>query len=315
MGRHHARVYAELPDVTLVGVADTDESRAAAVASDNGTEPLRQHDLLSAVDVVSIATPTAYHYPIAQAALDAGVATLVEKPFVGDLDHGRELIDHARDVDVPLGVGHVERFNPAVEAVAEIVADLDVIAVTARRLGPPPDRTVRTSVAEDLMVHDIDVVRSLLDADVTAISAMGARSNRYVDAHLRFDDGVVAGLTASRLTQQKVRELSITATDCRVVVDYIDRSVRIHRRSVPEYVEGRGDVHYRHEGIVERPAVDRGEPLRRELSAFVDAVREGVDPPVTAEDGLAACSIARRIDRLARDGPNATAQVEGVLRP
>lgn len=309
MGRHHARVYGGLPDVELVGVHDADADRAETVAESVGTSPLDRETLLAASDVVSVAVPLEFHYPVARECIEAGVAPLVEKPFVDELDRGRRLIEQANDAGVPLGVGHVERFNPAVGTLAEIVPDLDVIAVSARRLGPGPDRPPRTSVAEDLLVHDIDVVRWLLDDDIAAVSATGAAENRYVDSTLRFDSGVVAELTASRVTQQKVRELSITAADCRVVVDYLDRSVRIHRRSVPEYVGGDEDVRYRHEGIVERPTVERGEPLRRELSAFVDAVRLGDEPPVSGEDGLTAVAVAQQLDELAADGPAATSEV------
>ncbi|WP_134672109.1 Gfo/Idh/MocA family protein [Halorussus marinus] len=307
MGRHHARVYSELPDVNLVGVYDVDRDAAREVAADNGTRALPLDELLDATDAASIAVPTPYHAELAEACIDNGVDVLVEKPFVDDLDAGRALLDRAEAAGVTVQVGHVERFNPAVRALADIVADLDVIAVDAHRLGPPPEgRAVDESAVLDLMIHDIDVVLAMLDAEVADVSANGAKSNQYASANVRFDDGTLASFTASRVTQQRVRTLAITAEDCRVNVDYIDRSVEIHRHSLPEYIEDNGDVRYRHESIVERPTVETGEPLKNELESFVAAARGEREPVVSGEDGLRVLEVARRIDRVAgREAPEA----------
>lgn len=299
MGHHHARVYNELPDVELVGICDADQTRAAAVADDYGTVARERNELLDAADVVSIAVPTRFHHRLAGAAIERGVHVLVEKPFVTDLAEGRELVARADERDVVLQVGHIERFNPAVRALMDIVPDLDVIAVDVRRLGPPVDRDTRDGVVRDLMIHDIDVLLAMADAEIADVSAMGAPDRDHVTAQLSFDDGVVATLTASRVTQEKVRDLAITAEDCRVTVDYASQSVEIHRQSVPEYIEADGDLRYRHESIIERPTIENGEPLRAELEAFVAAAREGTDPPVTGADGLDALRVARRIDERA----------------
>ena len=301
MGQHHARVYNELPDVELVGVTDADAGRAAAIASRQGTTAYRRDALLEAIDLVSVAVPTEFHYETARACIEHGVGVLVEKPFVATYEQGRELIDLAAACGVVVGVGHVERFNPAVAAAREVLADTEILALDARRLGPPLDRDIADSAVFDLMIHDIDVVLSLVDADLERVNALGTRENRYIDAQLGFADGTIASLTASRLTQKKVRDLSITAEGCWVTLDYLSQSVELHRRSLPEYIERNGGVRYRHEGIVERPMVASGEPLRRELAAFVRAVREGTTPIVSAEDGLAAIEVAERIDELAAE--------------
>ena len=133
------------------------------------------------------------------------------------------------------------------------------------------------------------------------MNAVGARDNQYMAATLRFENGVVGDLTASRVTQEKVRRLSLTATECRVNVDYIDHTVEIHRSSMPEYVETDGSIRYRNASVVERPTVENGEPLKHELAAFVAAVRDGTDPVVSGEDGLRALEVARRIDALGTD--------------
>jgi predicted dehydrogenase len=307
MGRHHARVYRELPETSLVGVADADPDAAAEAADTYETAAMGIEELLDSVDAVSVAVPTPYHYETARSAIDRGVNVLIEKPFVESLDAGRELIDRARERGVALQVGHIERFNPATRALTEIVPDLDVIAVDAKRLGPPLDRELETSAVLDLMIHDIDVLLALLGGETTVEEAAGAANDQYVTATAEFDD-VICTLTASRVTQRKVRELSITAEECQVHVDYISRSVQIHRHSIPEYIEKNGDVRYRHENIVEHPTVDNGEPLKKELASFVQSAVDGTDPVVTGEDGLRALELAREIEAAATQSERVTPQ-------
>ena len=299
MGGHHARVYAEHRGVEFVGVHDADRDRADSVASEYDTVACSLDDLLARADLVSIAVPTEYHYDLASRAIDAGVHVLVEKPLVERRSRGEELIERAKENGVVLQVGHIERFNPAVQCVADIITDLDVIAVDAHRLGPPIDRAISDSAVLDLMIHDLDVVCSLVEGDLTDVTATGTASGEYATATVSFEGGTVGQFTASRITQQKVRRLSITAAECRVNVDYADQTVHVHRRSIPEYVERDGDVRFRHESLVERPTVDNGEPLKRELDAFITAARNGTAPDVTGRDGLRALSLAQRIDALA----------------
>jgi predicted dehydrogenase len=302
MGRHHARVYSELPGVNLVGVFDVNDEQAREVAEDHNTRAMNMEALLHAADVASIAVPTQYHADIADQCIDHGVDVLVEKPFVDDLPEGRALLDRADEAGLTVQVGHVERFNPAIRALSDIVADLDVIAVETQRLGPPPeDRQLDQSAVLDLMIHDIDVVLAIMGEDPDDVTARGVKSNQYATANLDFGDGTVASLTASRVTQQRVRKLAITAEECRVNVDYIDRSVEIHRHSLPEYIEDNGDLRYRHESIVERPTVETGEPLKNQLKSFVTAATTDADPVVSGEDGLRVLEVAREIDDLAAD--------------
>lgn len=296
MGQHHARVYKEIPDVRLTGIADADDDRAAQIATKYGTVPRDRAELIDRCDIVSVAVPTRYHHDVASEAIEAGVHVLIEKPFVRDLQEGRDLVRKARDQDVRLQVGHIERFNPAVQALTDIITDLDVIAVDVRRLGPPVDRDSQDSVVLDLMIHDIDVLTAIMDSDVSHVTSMSARDGNHVTAQVEFENGVVGNLTASRVTQEKIRDLAITAQDCRVNVDYENQSVQIHRHSLPEYYEDDGDLRYRHESIIERPTIENGEPLRAELEAFVAAARENREPPVSGEDGLAALQIARQIE-------------------
>jgi predicted dehydrogenase len=298
MGAQHARVYSELPGVTLAGVADADPERAASVADRYDTTANDRDTLLSRVDVASVAVPTAYHYETAQECIDRGVDVLVEKPFVDDLSKGRELAARAREAGVIIQVGHVEEFNPAVRVLSDIVPDLEVVAIDVQRLGPPVDRAITDNVVFDLMVHDIGIMLSLIDSEIDHLSA-AARDGRHVTAQFQFLDHSVAVLTASRLTQERVRRLSVTAMECRVNVDFLAQSVEIHRRSLPEYVETDGDVRYRQESVVERPMVENGEPLKNELTSFLTAVRRDEEPLVSAEDALRVLEVAQQVENSA----------------
>lgn len=301
MGRNHARVYSELPNVELVGVADLDRAAARSVAQDYGTVVSDADDLLATADLVSVAVPTAAHPAMLERCIDAGVHALVEKPYVDDLARGRELAERARKAGLVLQVGHIERFNPAVRALADVVPNIEVLAVDAQRLGPPRNREVADSAVFDLMIHDIDVICALLDGTPVTVDAAGAADDHYATASCRFSDGVIASLMASRVTQRKVRKLGITARECRVCVDYMNQSVEIHRHTAPAYIESDGAVRERVESVVERPIVENGEPLKAELESFVASVASGTEPVVTAEDGLRAVEVARRIDDVATE--------------
>lgn len=309
MGQHHARVYDELEEATLVGVFDVDAERARAVAERHGAAAVDLETLLERVDAVSVAVPTGYHRAVATTCLEARVPVLVEKPVVADPEAGRELRATAEAAGVPVQVGHVERFNPAVEALAGIVEELSVVALAARRLGPPPARRIEDSAVLDLMIHDIDVVLALLDEEPVDVTGCGTAGNRHAGALLEFPEAM-ASLTASRLTQRKVRTLEVTAEQCLVVVDYLEQSIEIHRRSVPEYVERAEGVRFRHESLIERVRVPNDEPLRNELASFLETVRTGSTPEVTIDDGLAALEIARRIESQGRpERPRADPEV------
>ncbi|RZH66926.1 Gfo/Idh/MocA family protein [Natrinema altunense] len=302
MGENHARVYGELAGVELVGVTDRDDEVAAGIATRYGTDALALETLCDRCDVVTVAVPTPAHYETVSTCLEAGVHVLVEKPIAETVEQGHALAEQAREAGLVLQVGHIERFNPAVQTVAELIDDLDVISVEAERLGPPIDRTAPGNVIFDLMVHDVDIVGSLLDDKPHSLAAMGTDNGQYATATIEYDD-VIATVTASRLTQKKVRTLTVTARECLVEVDYLEQSVLIHRDSYPEYVADDGQPRYRHESVVERPRIDSGEPLRNELESFVEAVRTGSTPAVTAEDGIAALETVKLIDRLAT-GPS-----------
>ncbi|NKE35068.1 Gfo/Idh/MocA family oxidoreductase [Natronococcus sp. JC468] len=295
MGENHARVYSELRTVDLVGVADRDREVARRVAAEYGTDAVDLETLLDRCDAVTVAVPTHAHADVVSRCLEAGLDVLVEKPIAGTVEEGRALAELAREHGRVLQVGHIERFNPAVGMLEELIDDLEIIGVEAERLGPPVNRDAPGDVVFDLMIHDVDVVGAVLGREPTSISAIGAADGRYATATMEYGD-VVAALTASRVTQKKVRRLTVTARECLVEVDYLEQSVLIHRDSYPEYLTDDGQNRYRHESVVERPRIATSEPLRCELESFLEAVRSGSDPEVTAEDGVAALETVQAID-------------------
>ncbi|WP_254535854.1 Gfo/Idh/MocA family protein [Halomarina litorea] len=300
MGRNHVRVYSELPGVDLVGVSDADTEAAAEVADQYQIESLDLDDLFDRVDCASVAVPTQFHSQIARQGIDAGIDLLVEKPFVDDLDEGRELAALADERDVLLQVGHIERFNPAVTALFDIIDTVDPISIEAERLGPPIERDIQDGVVKDLMIHDIDILLNLVDSEIESLSAQGAADGQYATAQIRFENDTLGSLTASRVTQRKVRKLTVTASDRLIELDYLNQTIHIYRQSKPEFTGGTGDVYYRHQNVIEQPMINSAEPLREELEAFVDASQNDLPPKVSALDAIEALEVTNRIDELAR---------------
>lgn len=300
MGQYHTRVYNELSETELIGVADADLSRARQIAEEHSTDAYDIGELLDRVDMVSVAVPTQYHSDVARECIAAGVDLLIEKPLVEDPKDGRDLIEYADKNDIILQVGHIERFNPAVRTLMGMVNDLDIIAINAERLGPPLTRAIEDTAIMDLMIHDLEILMAIVEEEVTSVQTVGNHGARYAASLLQFESGIIGQLTASRVTQRKIRQLTITAADCWVKVDYIDQSIEIHRQSTPEFVN-RGDIHHRHANVVERLSIDHTEPLKNELSSFAEAVRRHEEPVVTGEDGLRALELTQTIDEMASD--------------
>lgn len=309
MGENHARIYSELQDISLVGVSDLDTDRANRIAEAYGTSVFEQTNLLKETDIVSVCVPTAGHFETVAECINRGVDVLVEKPIANSIDRANEMARMADEQGVVLQVGHIERFNPAIGIVSDVIDDLDIIAIDAERLGPPIDRTETDSVTIDLMIHDIDIVQSLLADEPHSVEGAGLEDGSYAMATLRFPNDVIVSLTASRITRRKVRRLRITARECLVEIDYLDQSVLIYRNTFPEFVTDEGYDRLRHESVIERPQVPRAEPLRMEIEAFIESARNGSTPEVTPREAIRALETARSIEqRIATmtDSPLAT---------
>lgn len=297
MGAKHARVLSEMRGAELIGVADHDDLRASRVADSYGTQARPAVELIEAADAIVIAVPTTDHYDIALECIAADTHILIEKPFVADPAEGRELIRLANETGLVLQVGHIERYNPAVDALFEFVDPTEIVALSANRLGPPVDRGIGDDVVTDLMIHDIDIILALLGDRPTTVSGLSGYDGKYASVLLEFPDDVMATLTASRVTQRKIRSLEVTTPDRLFSVDYLDQSVQIHRRSRPSYAEADSDLRYRHESVIERPLIQSAEPLKLELESFLTAITTDGSPRVTGIDGLKALSVVWSLTR------------------
>lgn len=290
LGRHHARLMATLPDVTLVGIADIDASRAAEIAGASGTVAYTDpRSLLGKVDAVTVAVPTESHLEVAMAFIEQGVHVLVEKPLALTLDEADRLVDAAAARGVLLAVGHTERFNPAVDAARKLLHRPGFIE--AHRLGTFPDRSLDIDVVFDLMIHDLDIVLSLVGEPVVTVEAVGVPVLTpridIANVRLRFEGGCIANLTASRISRDRVRKIRVFQPQTYLSVDYAAQEVEHWTVSL----DGAGKPSIQG-GKLE---VTRDEPLRRELADFVSAVRDRRPPTVTGEQGRDALRLAATI--------------------
>jgi predicted dehydrogenase len=294
LGRHHARILASLPGAELVAAVDTNAARAHEVAAASGTRPLTDfRDLLGRVDAVTLAVPTELHREIALPFLAAGVHVLVEKPMARSLAEADEMIQAAAKAGVILAVGQTERFNPAVAAARPILSNPRFIEV--HRLGTFPERSLDIDVVFDLMIHDVDIVLSLVKSEVEAIEAVGVPvlTGRVdiANARLKFSNGCIANLTASRISRDRVRKIRFFQPMAYVSIDYAAQKLEVFR-----LVKGNGPVPAIEGGEV---PVENEEPLKRELADFVAAIGARRPPMVTGEDGRRALALAQRIaDRM-----------------
>lgn len=305
MGVHHARIYSELPDVKLVAVADTDPQRARAVAARYGARPYIDYRRMlekERPDAVSVAVPTALHESVGLDALEAGAHVLIEKPIAATLEGARRLIDRARQLGRQLMVGHVVRFNPAIQALKRKLEAGElgrVFQIFCRRIGPFPTRIRDVGVVIDLAPHDLDVMRFLLGSEPTRIYA--ETEQRIHTEHedllwgvLRFPEGVVGVLELNWLTPVKVRETIVLGERGMFRVDDLNQDLYFYENGQaadlpwPALQTLRGVS----EGCMIRHPIQRYEPLKAELEAFIGALKDGRPVPVSGEDGLAALRLA-----------------------
>jgi predicted dehydrogenase len=297
LGRHHARILATLAGVELVAVVDTNRRRAEEIAAAHGTRALTDYrDIVGEVDAVTVAVPTERHRDIAVPLLSAGIPVLVEKPMARSLDEADAMIAAASGTGVALAVGHTERFNPAVEAARPLLTDPRFIEV--HRLGTFPERSLDIDVVFDLMIHDLDVLLSVVHAEVESIEAVGVPvlTGRVdiANARLRFANGCIANLTASRISRDRVRKIRFFQPAAYLSIDYAAQKIELWRLvkaggAMPSIAGGEVDVL-------------NEEPLKRELADFIEAVRARRAPAVTGEDGRRALALAQRItDRMASE--------------
>ena len=288
LGQHHARIYSEIPETNLVGVVDINQERAREIAKRYSTTPYYDYrDLFGKIDAVSIVVPTVLHRLIAGHFIKEGINILIEKPVTTTLEEARELMEMANKKKVILQVGHIERFNSAVIELSKII-DRPVF-IDCYRMGPYTNRNTDVGVVLDLMIHDIDIVMSIVKSKVTKISAFGyqvfSRQEDIANSQIVFENGCIANLTASRITRKKIRRLEITEVDAFISIDYLEQELAVYKKTITSAPPI----------LMEKPVMQKGEPLRFELEHFARCVKNGERPLVGLEEGKNALEVALKI--------------------
>ena len=301
MGRNHARVLSSLGH--LAGVVDVDENAAKNIAKKYNVPWGKKIENMD-FDAAVVATPTVYHYSIAKNVIERGKHVLVEKPFTHSIDEGEELIDLAKEMNVVLEVGHIERFNPIVEFFKNINEKEKLITIGAKRVSGFPTRIRDVGVVMDLGVHDIDVLRYLVD-EVSGVYARGGKikNNKYEDHAsivLNFKNGKTGYIETNWLTPKKIRKLWLTYEDKYAEGDYMGQSVEISYEKI-NYEEF-NTYNLQIDLNIRKIALRREEPLRREHMDFIKAMEEKKKPLVSGEDGLMAVKIAQAALKSMNEG-------------
>jgi predicted dehydrogenase len=308
MGQYHILALAELWDVELVAICDADPERARDIATQYGTRAVATHqELAELVDIATVAVPTERHFGVTRDLLEAGVHVLVEKPMTPTLEEAKELFRVARQHTRVLHVGHVERFNGAVQELRKIVES--PVLIESRRLGPFVPRVQNDSVVMDLMIHDIDIVLGLVDSEPRRMNALGRSMHSsqadVANVQILFDSGAMATITASRATEEKIRTLSITQPDAYIVLNYADQDIQIHRRAAQEYTLNRESIRYRQASFVERLFVHKDNPLKLEIRHLISAARAAKSTgqvELAETEDLRSLAVALEIERMIREG-------------
>ena len=288
IGRNHARIYAALESAELVAIYDANLEHARKLAEEFGTEAVGSvEELVERVDAASVATPTVTHREIATKLLSAGKHVLVEKPISDSVDDAKAMIALASEKGCVLQVGHIERFNPVMSQLESRLNSPKFIE--CHRLSPFPQRSLDIGVVLDLMIHDLEIVLHLVNSPIATIDAVGipvlTRREDIANARIRFENGCVANITASRISPERLRKIRVFQSDAYLSLDYQEQSGWIYRKDGMTIAK-------------EEVLVERDEPLKCELAAFVDCAARGEQPKVSGLQGAAALDVALEITRL-----------------
>jgi len=308
MGQHHTRVLSFMKDVQLVGVSDLNLERGIDTASKYRAKFFEDyHALLPHVDAVCVAVPTRLHHEVGMTCLKAGVHVLIEKPIAASIAEAESLVNAAATAQKILQVGHIERFNPAFAELSKVLKTEELLALEAHRMSPYSQRANDVSVVLDLMIHDIDLLLELAGSPVVKLTASGSRAADsgyldYVTATLVFGNGIVATLTASKVTHRKIRRIVAHCQNSLTEADFLNNEILIHRQTTADWMTDYGQVLYRQDGLIEKVYTSNIEPLHAELEHFVSCVRGGDQPSVGGEQALKALRLASSIEQMALDG-------------
>jgi predicted dehydrogenase len=288
IGKNHARICAELPDAQLAAVFDINRQSAEAAAAQYGAKVANSlHEFISLVDAATVAAPTAVHYEIGSALLANGKHVLIEKPITETTAQAEDLVRVAKERSVILQVGHIERFNPILSALEQRLTRPRFIE--AHRLSPYPFRSVEIGVVLDLMIHDLEIILHLVRSPVKSIDAVGvpvlSKREDIANARIRFENGCIANVTASRISPEKMRKIRVFQENTYLSLDYQAQAGEIYR-----LVDG--------QITRDSVAMEKEEPLKRELHSFVECARRGLQPLVSGSGAAAALELAIEISEM-----------------
>ena len=291
LGQHHARILAKHPASELIGIVDTDEKRGEKIASQYGVSHYKDTESIKgAVKAVVISVPTPAHFAVAKEMLYSGINCLVEKPFTSTVQEAQELIQISKEKNLVLQVGHVERFNPAVIGAQPYINNPRFVEVD--RLGPFDPRVAHIGVVLDLMIHDLDILLTLVKSKVVGLESYGAKvlsdHEDIAKVRLKFSNGCVADLSASRISMERYRRIRIFQPESYISIDYAGKSLKVYKKK-KEVIKSLLDID------VVKPKLSAEEPLYHELDHFLSCVREGKVPAVTGEHGRDAIELGLEI--------------------
>lgn len=306
LGSLHAKMYSQIESANLVGIFDVDVQRAQKAAGEYGTKAFRTADeLIEAADALSVVTTTVSHFDVARKGLERGKHTFIEKPITETIEQAKSLIDLADSKHLKIQVGHIERFNPAILALESY--NLRPLFIESHRLAQFNPRGSDVAVVLDLMIHDIDLILSLVKSPVARIDAKGVAvvsdSADIANARIQFENGCVANVTASRISQQKMRKMRLFQQDAYISIDFAQGLAEVFRlvdegdkNAKPTMLLGKIDQGTRKRDIIyEQPEVKEVNALKYELEMFIRAILNDTEPPVTGKDGMQALEVAREI--------------------
>lgn len=295
LGRFHAQKYANLPQVELIGVVDVDPKRAEEVARETNTAPLSDYrDLYTQIKAASVVVPTPLHHGIAKDLLEHEINVLLEKPMTTTLEEARELNHIAREKDLVLQVGHLERFNPAYLAVAQTVKN--PLFIESHRLNSFQERGTEVDVILDIMIHDIDIILNLVNDEVKRIHAVGipviSSMIDIANARLEFENGCVVNVTASRISDKSMRKIRIFQHDAYISIDFAAQGVSVYKK-----IEEEGKLPYI---VSEQLKIESKDSLEEEIKSFLASIKHKRKPLVPGEAGIRALQVALEITNQLR---------------
>ena len=308
LGKYHLNNWKEIPEVSLVGFFDPNNDNAKEVEKTYGLKRFMDEEaLIAACDIIDIVTPTQHHFPVCEMAIKMGKNVFVEKPMANTIEEGKAIVNMVKEANVKLQVGHVERFNPAYTALKN--ASLNPLFIEVHRLAQFNPRGTEVSVIFDLMIHDIDIILSIVKSDIKNISASGVAvltdTPDIANVRIEFNNGCVANLTSSRISMKKMRKIRLFQKDAYIGIDFLEKNTEIIKLKLPDEADAFSFDIETHQGTktisISNPVVEEGNAILSELSSFVDAIENDSPTVVNEIDGYLAMEVAHQIlDKISK---------------